>query len=330
MMGSVLSLFWRPSVPDGYEPVSPWDATQTRFRAESGLGQGHPALFQGSLTDAMRQAAETSKLLVIYLHCPHHQDTDIFVRQTLTAMEIIRCLDSDFVFWMEYFLKPEAHALSGVLSVESFPFLAVVYPDGQRQSSLTIHAKIDGFIGPVQLLTKLHTVKNIFNYSFVSQRAQQNQHAEVRSLRNEQDLEYMEALERDRLRLEQLQREADDERERKQIELEKEQSKDQEIERRNVLFRNLPVEPDSDQPGVIAIQIRMKDGKKLQRRFKDCDLVQDVYSFVLGSDTKLNLSNFILVSSFPRVVYNNQSLTLISANIPSQCLLFIDESGHFK
>lgn len=103
---------------DMYEPVAPWQMARDRFEARY-PGQAHPAFFPGSCQDALKHARDTRRLLVIYVHCPWHQDTDRFVRETLGqralprlspccscdvtsgAAEIITCLDSDFIVWMD-------------------------------------------------------------------------------------------------------------------------------------------------------------------------------------------------------------------------------------
>ena len=57
-------------------------AAASRFllNYEQSYGRVHPNFFQGSYTQAVQQAQQTGRLLVVYLHCEDHGDTPAFCR----------------------------------------------------------------------------------------------------------------------------------------------------------------------------------------------------------------------------------------------------------
>lgn len=115
---------------------------------------------------------------------------------------------------------------------------------------------------------------------------------------------------------------------------------------RRRLLDTLPSEPSPDTSGCVTVQIRLTDGRKLQRRFTSGDRVQvssgpstctgssipdtdvatlkDLYNWVIGTDPESGTS-FELVSNYPRQVYASRSLTLGEAGLAPQCALFIQE-----
>ncbi|XXQ32851.1 UBX domain-containing protein [Plasmodiophora brassicae] len=307
---------------DMYEPVAPWQMARDRFEARY-PGQAHPAFFPGSCQDALKHARDTRRLLVIYVHCPWHQDTDRFVRETLGAAEIITCLDSDFIVWMDDMQSIDGYTMAGQLQFESFPFLAIVFPSSST-TTMTVHARFNGYVPSVQLLTRLHAVNNEFNYAYASQRAQEAQHDEARHLRQAQDDEYQAALERDRRLLQEVEeRQRKEESERMEREAEA-RDRQRLLDERRRLLDTLPSEPSPDTSGCVTVQIRLTDGRKLQRRFTSGDRVQDLYNWVIGTDPESGTS-FELVSNYPRQVYASRSLTLGEAGLAPQCALFIQE-----
>lgn len=114
---------------------------------------------------------------------------------TSGAAEIITSLDSDFIVWMDDMQSignvrlctssgtavanrarnADGYTIAGQLQFESFPFLAIVFPSSST-TTMTVHARFNGYVPSVQLLTRLHAVNNEFNYAYASQRAQEAQH----------------------------------------------------------------------------------------------------------------------------------------------------------
>ena len=90
-------------------------------------------------------AASQSKLLLIYLHSPFHQDAEDFCRG-LTSAQFQGFCRQRFVLWGASVNSADGHALSDSLGATRFPFLAIVICDESwREGRGAIHgAPSDG------------------------------------------------------------------------------------------------------------------------------------------------------------------------------------------
>eukprot|EP00298_Acanthocystis_sp_HF-20_P021141 c27301_g1_i1.p1 GENE.c27301_g1_i1~~c27301_g1_i1.p1 ORF type:complete len:186 (-),score=101.67 c27301_g1_i1:91-648(-) len=111
---------------------------------------------------------------------------------------------------------------------------------------------------------------------------------------------------------------------RKEQELAEQQRKSREQER-ELRRQNLPAEPQG--PNTFTIAFKTPNGRVI-RKFLDTDTVQTVKEFadamVVDSSYK-SINDYNLVTSFPRKVLNDLSLTLTDAGLSTQTAIIIEE-----
>lgn len=85
----------------------------------------------------------------------------------------------------------------------------------------------------------------------------------------------------------------------------------------------MPSEPSSVEKEISHIVIRIPNGERLERSFRQDDLLQIVYDYVDAQDIIPN--DFILFTNFPRCAYTDMSVTLRDAGLVPSAMLFIEE-----
>lgn len=69
---------------------------------EAAYGPAHPPFELSSHKDALSQAAQQFKFLLVYLHSPEHQDTPQFCHETLCAPPVVEFLSANFLVKMSF------------------------------------------------------------------------------------------------------------------------------------------------------------------------------------------------------------------------------------
>jgi hypothetical protein len=143
--------------------------------------------------------------------------------------------------------------------------------------------------------------------------------SESELVRQEQDEQYERSLEADRRKAQQ------EEEERKKREAEEKQQKDEELfsqltsaltvfnaeeaEKRKLEQRQqLPPEPNERESGVTQIQLRMPDGSKVTRRFRNSDKLQLVYDFAVTEPNLDTSVTYALATPFPSKVFTDSDM----------------------
>lgn len=138
-----------------------------------------------------------------------------------------------------------------------------------------------------------------------------------RILREQQDDEYLAALQADREKAEarRLEEEASrqaalEEETRKEVEARKKMEEEQEFERQMAAKEaSLPQEPAADNENAINLMVRMPDGSRRGRRFLKSDRLQSLFDFIdIGRGVKPN--TYRLVRPYPRRAYSDGESTL--------------------
>lgn len=86
----------------------------------------------GSYRAAIHEANTKTMPLLIYLHSPLHEDTDVFISQVLCSSSFKAFVSSNAVLWAGSILDPEAYSLVGILGAVRFPFVAVLHCQSDR------------------------------------------------------------------------------------------------------------------------------------------------------------------------------------------------------
>jgi len=294
------------------------------LKAKYGSQAPLPKFFEGSFVKAVQEARKEVKLLVVYLHSEHSRYTQNFCSNVIANDFIRGILDENFLLWGGDIARMEAHQISQMVHARQFPCFCVLLPASVEE--IRVIGALNGDVsteGTVALLTKCMEEMETHRAEIV---ARQEQHKEDRSLREDQDREYQEALELDRQQEEQkkVERARQQEAERlaadqrsvqEAIEAERLSERLKIQERRKTLASNLgPPGPDC----TATVGVRLPAGQRLQRKFNPATTLADVYAWAdclaylpehegRGLDVP---ARFMLKTSFP-----SKNLTEMQSNI---------------
>jgi len=316
-----------------------------------------PECNTGSYTDAVRAAKTNRRLLFLYLHCASHDDTDTFVRETLCHESMRNFLREHFEVWIGSIKHTEVYRLSIMLGVASFPFIALLAPQGSASlysssaapassASVAVVFRHTGLISSEALLSQLLLRKETYEQiegNLEAQRvAEQAEVEQARTLREQQDQEYMESLlmdqgmkeaqEREAREMEELARqtreaEAKAAEDRRRHEEEEARRKEEAELERQAKAATLPPEPTAGGPAAVNISIRLPTGKKVQRRFRDTDHLSTVHSFVQSQEDMASLGEqYNILSNFPRTIHSDPNVEIGSLKLGKQILFLVEST----
>ncbi|CAG2203937.1 FAF2 [Mytilus edulis] len=253
----IWSLFRQDPRRNVVDPVG--DVTRFIQTYNDLYGQDHPVFYQGSYSQALNDAKSELRFLLVYLHGDNHQDTPDFCRNTLGNNDVIDFINSSMLFWSCNTNSPEGYRVSRALRENTYPFLALIV---LRQNKMTVVARIEGPIGPVELTQRLERLMSENETSLVAARAD----------RAQQDEAYLESLKAD-------------------------QEKEKE-DRKEVLKTEIPAEPNSTDPDTVKIVLKLPHGARVERRFLKSQSLKDLYHFAFCHEDCPD--DFHIVTNFPR------------------------------
>lgn len=279
------------------DPVG--DVTRFINSYEETLGTTHPTFYQGSYSQALNDAKRELRFLCVYLHGDDHQDTGDFCRNTLGNQDLIDFINTRMLFWACNTNSPEGFRVSRALKENTYPFLALIV---LRQNKMTVVARIEGPIGPGELIEKLERILQDNEASLIAARAEREERDFTQTLRREQDAAYLESLkadqEKERKRREEQdkidqekQRLVDEENKRKEMIQERERMKEE-------LKIEIPEEPAVDDPDVVRIVLKLPHGSRIERRFLKNQSLKFLYYFAFCHEDCPD--DFHVVTNFPR------------------------------
>ncbi|EGC34815.1 hypothetical protein DICPUDRAFT_152924 [Dictyostelium purpureum] len=137
----------------------------------------------------------------------------------------------------------------------------------------------------------------------------ENIESETQRIIREQDLEYLESLELDKM----IEKEKELKKQRE------EQTKKERRDRIDNLRNNLKEEPANG----IKILIKLPSGMSVQRKFLISEKIQDIVDYIDSKD-ELKVS-YYLSTNYPKAVYKDLNQTLEESNITSPTTLYITE-----
>ncbi|KAL6080625.1 FAS-associated factor 2 [Balamuthia mandrillaris] len=296
---------------------------------EESYGPVHPVFIEDSYNEAIRAARSEFKFLIVYLHSSLHTDTPSFCRNVLASETFADFVNDNMLFWGGDVRMPEPYKVCSLLGASSFPFMAVLCNIDGTVSCL---ARYEGAMDTMNVMSQLASLLEERGPLLVAARAAVEEREQDRLIREEQDLAYQESLLRDQERERQLREEAERKEREERALLEAERQEEEEARRaeeaRQQLLaekqRRLPPEPAPNSPTTAKIVIRLPDGVRMERLFHWTDTVQSLYDFVdVSQPENVRMGEYYLMSNFPRKAFTDESLTLRSAGIDPQSLLFV-------
>ncbi|CAK8572200.1 unnamed protein product [Lathyrus sativus] len=307
---------------------------------ERDYGTTKPNFVSEGFMDALQRSRNSFKLLFVYLHSPDHPDTPLFCRRTLCSDGFAEFVNQNFVCWGGSIRASEGFKMSNSLKASRFPFCALVMAATNQRIALL--QQVEGPKSPEEMLVTLQRVLEESSPVLVAARLDAEERRNNARLREEQDAAYRAALEADQARERQRREEeerlareaAEAERKLKEEEEARERAAREAAEKQAALAKlreekaqSLGEEPEKG-PNVTQVLVRFPNGVRKERRFNSTVTIQSLYDYVdsLGC---LEVENYSLVSSFPRVVYGQEKLTLSlkEAGLHPQASLFVELSS---
>lgn len=272
-----------------------------------------PNFFDGSFAQALETARRDAKLLIVYLHSENGRYTRTFCTEVLTNEFVRLMLDENFLLWGGDICTMESHRVAEMIHARQYPCFCVLLPASIDE--IRVIGALNGAIqvdATVALLTSCLEEMSMHRSEIIARR---EQYSEDRSLREDQDREFQEALAFDRSREEAAKLEED--RLREATSLAEEQQRKEAEEAATVEAKRLEVETQRrrkasalEPPGPDAkgrISIRLPAGQRVERKFISAATLGDVYEWAeclpyMPENAEKGLvvpERFMLKTSFP-------------------------------
>ncbi|XP_012239217.1 FAS-associated factor 2 [Bombus vosnesenskii] len=319
----LLSIFRRNVRPVSSDPVE--DVINFIRSYEESYGNSHPVFYQGSYSQALSDAKQELRFLLVYLHKDEAQNVDQWCRNTLGNVEVVQYVNTHTLFWACNVKSGEGYKVAEALKSGSYPFLAIIV---LRDNRMTIVGRMEGTPSPSELISRLQTFIDHNEINLIQARQERAERSAAQSLRQQQDQAYEESLradqEKDRRREEE--RRAREEREAR----EKEQLNAQEMEiqrirrEKELTVCKVPLEPEPTDPNACHLQIKLGE-RTMKRRFLMSDTLEDVYHWIFSQpDSPVS---FEITTSFPkRILYPcREILTLSDAGLTHREVLHVND-----
>ncbi|GAO50126.1 UBX-domain-containing protein [Saitoella complicata NRRL Y-17804] len=263
--------------------VSPRDLADRFIRSfEETYGSAHVSFHADGYSAALAKAKEELKFMLVVLQSEEHDDTIEFNQDTLCNPEVIQfAREQSLIVWAGSISETEGYEVANTLRATRYPFIALLAPTGSR--SLSVLLRLEGPVGPSQLLASLTNGMAKQSTSLNRLRAEAAERNAARELRQQQDDAYEASLRRDRERASEAEeRRAEEERKKREEEeraTEEEERKAKRDQWRKWKKIQMPAEPAAGN-GAARISLRMLDGSRIVRRFGAETTLEDLYAFV--------------------------------------------------
>ncbi|XP_053573013.1 FAS-associated factor 2 [Bombina bombina] len=298
---------------------------------EEKYGRIHPVFYQGTYSQALNDAKQELRFLLVYLHGEDHQDSDEFCRNTLCTPEVTQFVNGRMLFWACSTNKPEGFRVSQALRENTYPFLAIIMLKDRR---MTVVGRLEGLIQPQDLITQLTFIMEANQTYLVSERLEREERNQTQVLRQQQDEAYLASLradqekERKKKEKQEQQRREEEEAQLKQLAEERKKLNLQEEKERK--SECLPAEPTPDHPDSVKIVFKMPNDTRVERWFLFTQSLTVIHDFLFS--LKETPEKFQIVANFPRRVLPclpNEEVpmppTLQEAGLSRSQLLFVQD-----
>uniref|UniRef100_A0A0N5CD86 UBX domain-containing protein n=1 Tax=Strongyloides papillosus TaxID=174720 RepID=A0A0N5CD86_STREA len=250
--------------------------------------------------EAVKKSRSDLKFLVIYLHSPSHQDTDLFCKNVLSNDDFVNYLkDNEILLWGASVKTPEGYKVAMALRENAFPYLGVI---AMKEQKMVLVQRITGILDVSTVISYLEFGISRNKRFFEIAKMEKIQREREIQLRKDQEREYQRTLATDRAKKNERQRreteKAEQERKEKEIQ-ERELSKKKRLEQRIEEIRNsILEEPEKDLEGVITVNIRYPNGKSFTHRFHENDSLERLFNAAIIHEECPK--DFTLICSYPR------------------------------
>lgn len=331
----LLARFWsgrtsQPSRDASRRPLSPRDTAARfvrEFEEEYGVTHGTLPFYEGGYAQAFDVAKSDLKYLLVVLLSPEHDDTSLFVRETLLSPEFTSFVNSpsnQIVFWAGTVQDAEAYQVSSALNVTRFPYASlIVHTPSVSSTAMSKVATVTGPVAAQDLVAKLQSAMQGHDAELEAVRRQRSEQQATRNLRQEQESAYERSLAADREKARKKREEAA-EKEKAERELRERAERKANEARKLAQWRrwraqSIPAEPGAATQDAVRMSLRMPSGERVIRKFRPEADLEELYAFVECNeyldndisekevpepDAYEHMYKFRLVSPMPREVYD--------------------------
>jgi len=341
---SILPLFQQVSTSSLPVLRHPFSQEGILEEFEQLFGNVHPFVFLGSFSQALDYSKLQFRFLIAFCYgnqfslsvnipSSSAQQFANILRNLMSSSQVCSFINENFVFCLldAENLDNLNLPLEMVIPPIEFPYMGILYRNEIGEILLVDKPKSDAVESPetfIFYLTNLLEKKG----NLLDQDRQSKIILDYnRKLREEQEQEFNASLAADQqqsiLKKEQESKENED-RLFSMMETELHNSILQEKNKKLEQFSSS--EPEQDDPNAATLIFRMPDGRKIQRRFYIHEPLQTIFDF-LNALVDDNISNYDIISNFPKKVYTDPKQTVQEANLFPKALLFLqkrDEPTH--
>ncbi|KAJ8683205.1 hypothetical protein QAD02_018997 [Eretmocerus hayati] len=319
----IFAIFRKNVRPVSIDPVQ--DVMNFIRAYEEQYGTSHPVFYQGSYSQALSDAKQELRFLLVYLHKDESPEVDQWCRDTLGDSTLIRFVNTHTLLWACNIKSGEGYKVAEALRSGTYPFLAVIV---LKDNKMTIVGRMEGIPSPSELTSRLQAIIDSNEINLIQARQDRAERSLTQSLRQQQDQAFEESLradqEKDRKREEERRaREEEEAREREQInayEMEQERIKLQ----KELAVDKVPSEPDSSDPNACHLQIKLGE-RTIKRRFLLDNTIEDVHHWIFSQPD--SPAKFEITTSYPRrILYPSaEVLSLLKAGLTHREVLHIND-----
>uniref|UniRef100_A0A1I8MWG9 UBX domain-containing protein n=1 Tax=Musca domestica TaxID=7370 RepID=A0A1I8MWG9_MUSDO len=282
----------------------------------------HPVFYQGTYAQALNDAKQELRFLLVYLHKDptKNPDVDSFCSQTLANRSVIDFINRNTLFWGCDVSSPEGYRVSHSINARTYPIMVLI---ALRANRMVIMGRFEGDCTADELVNRLQTVINANDVWLSQARADRLERNLTQTLRQQQDEAYLQSLRADEEK--ERQRELERQREREveealKREKQKVEERKQEIVRLKMeLAQQVPSEPPADAVDAISVVFKLPNGARIERRFQQSNSLLDLSNYLFCHPSTPD--EFEITTNFPkRVLYSksyetdNDAATLSLAN----------------
>lgn len=309
--------------------------TAVRFMREfeEEYGEHEIPFLENGYNMALEKAHQECKFLLVILVSPEHDDTGIWVRNTLLSSQVVRFIEENanrLLVWGGNVRDAESYQVSNSIRCTKFPFAAViVHTPSVSSTAMSVAARISGLSTPTEFIEKISSSFAQYQGPIDRIRSTRAEQRAARSLREEQDAAYARSLAQDRERTRQR-REAEEQRRREGVRQREEQEAAEKYainlaqwkKWRSKSIASEALQSDKD---AVRISLLLPSGERVIRRFPGFVGIEELYAFVEcydvlkseeGDKKKNDVEapegfehkySFQLVSPMPRTVFHVDS-----------------------
>jgi len=277
---------------------------------------------------ALAEAARSEKLLLVYLHSTLHPDADRFSNRLLQLLTGATEARSCVMCWGGGVEYTDAHQLSEILRVHTYPYVALLEPPSNpRKGKAKLLARVEGMDDLDTLVPKLTEATEHFSAVLAERVAQRYEATERQRLREEQDEALRQAMEEDSRREEERRRKQQEETEAKE---EKEANERARLDAIETKRASLGPEPEAVKGETTTVRFQLPNGSQFKRRFHVNDTMQQLRNFVDVElhNRELAICNYAIAVNFPKISFGpdaDHSKTLQENGLVPQVAVMVQD-----